>query len=612
MYELNEQQKEAADFMFGVASVIAIPGSGKTLTMTTRIANLIRNGIAPEQILGLTFTRNAAQAMKDKLRSVLNDKVSNVTLTTIHAFCHRILRDEGRTFEMLFGKRQFQLIQNVMKKNRIESVTAGDALREINLAKSRLISPDRFPAIYGDNETMLAVADIYEKYEIEKRMRLLFDFDDLLMGAHGILMEHEDICDRYRQTFPHILVDEYQDTNPAQMEILNLLAGNGDQSSFWICGDDWQSIYGFTGAAVENILDFAKDHPESAQFILDINYRSTPQIVEACQRLISHNDKKIDKTLNTINQDGENVMVLDGISEADEAKKVVVEIKDLVERRGFNHTDIAILYRANCQSRAIEEAFSKHDIPYWIEKKAGFYHRHEVNIILNYLWLINDPNSRRGDDAFKVIINEPNRYIGHSFIRDLEIYTEEHEMHLYEGLKSMPVEIPYLRKSIRRFTELIDRFLQEKNWMEPVDIIYLVRSGLDFDKHISNDVADPLDVQDDSLDQLQRAAGNHPTLSGFLEYTETIRHGSGDDENGVSLMTVHKAKGLEFPVVFIIGLIEGVMPNANGNNEEERRIAFVAMSRAMKILYLSYSGRYIGRTSDPSSFITEALSRKEV
>ncbi len=612
MYELNEQQKEAADFMFGVASVIAIPGSGKTLTMTTRIANLIRNGIAPEQILGLTFTRNAAKAMKDKLRSVLNDKVLNVTLTTIHAFCHRLLRDEGRTFEMLFGKRRIQLIQNVMKKNRIESVTANDALREISLAKSRLISPDRFPAIYGDSETMLAVADIYEKYEVEKRMRLLLDFDDLLMGAHGILREHEDICDRYRKTFPHILVDEYQDTNPAQMEILNLLAGNGDRSSFWICGDDWQSIYGFTGAAVENILDFAKDHPESTQFILDINYRSTPQIVEACQRLINHNDKKIDKTLNTINQDGENVMVLDGISEAGEAKKVVVEIKDLVERRGFNHTDIAILYRANCQSRAIEEAFSKHDIPYRIEKKAGFYHRYEVTILLNYLWLINDPTSQRGEDALKTIINVPNRYIGHSFIRDLEIYTGKHKMHLYEGLKSMPVEIPYLQKNIRQFTELIDRFVHEKNWMEPVDIIYLVRNGLDFDKHISDEVADPLDGQDDSLDQLQRAAGNHSTLLGFLKYTETIRNGSGDDENGVSLMTVHKAKGLEFPVVFIIGLIEGVMPNANGNNEEERRIAFVAMSRAMKILYLSYSGRYIGRTSDPSSFITEALSRKEV
>ena len=185
-------------------------------------------------------------------------------------------------------------------------------------------------------------------------------------------------------------------------------------------------------------------------------------------------------------------------------------------------------------------------------------------------------------------------------------------MHLYEGLKSMPVEIPYLRKSIRQFTELIDRFVHEKNRMEPVDIIYLVRNGLHFDKHISEEVVDLLDGQDDSLDQLQRAAGNHSTISGFLKYTETIRNDSGDDENGVSLMTVHKAKGLEFPVVFIIGLIEGVMPNANGNNEEERRIAFVAMSRAMKILYLSYSGRYIGRTSDPSSFITEALSRKEV
>lgn len=612
MIELNEQQKQASDFVFGVASVIAIPGSGKTLTMTNRIGNLVRCGVPPENIMGLTFTRNAAQAMRKKLRIVLKDGASKVTLSTIHSFCHKLLKKEDIRFEILHGKRQVWLIRKVISKLRIKDILTGIALREISLAKSRLISFEQFLELHKENDFMCSVGKIYEGYELEKRKGLLLDFDDLLMKSHDILTKHEDIRYRYQQTFPHILVDEYQDTNPAQVAILKLLVGDtGENRSFWICGDDWQSIYSFIGATVENILNFADDHEGSTQFILDLNYRSTNQILRACQNLISHNDRKIDKTLNTINQDGDDVIVFNATTEEREAARVINEIKDLIDRRGHDYKDIAILYRANSQSRAIEEELSKNEIPFWIENSSNFYERYEVAGLLNYLWLIHDANSDMGDAALKKVINVPNRYIGRVFISDFEAYSKSNGLHLYEGLKSMPVKVPYLRKNIRQFTEFIDPLIRDKWDLEPVDLIYLLRDGLNYDRFIADESAELYDDSSNIIDQLQIAAGRFSDLHKFLEFTETVRNSSGNDKEGVSLMTIHKAKGLEFPVVFVIGMIEGIIPHVNADIEEERRVAFVALSRAMKLLYLSYSHIHMGRPAMKSSFLDEIMKEKE-
>ena len=308
--KLNPKQRAAAEFKDGTCSVVAVPGSGKTLTMTYRIGNLINNGVPPENILGLTFTRNAAQAMREKLMPVLNEQASRVTLATIHSFCHNLLRSEGRSFEILHGKEQIKFIRQIMKKRRIRNVPTGLAIREIGLAKSNLISVGEFRDLYEGDETMLKIADIYEAYEDEKRTKLLMDFNDLLTETHNLLKGDKEIRKKYQQTYRHILVDEFQDTNPTQMEILNLLVkkGQGNGASFWICGDDWQSIYSFTGASVGNILNFNKVHPDSRQFILDRNYRSTPQILKACLNLISHNVRKIEKSLNTNNGSGEQVI----------------------------------------------------------------------------------------------------------------------------------------------------------------------------------------------------------------------------------------------------------------------------------------------------------------
>ncbi|MBC8319079.1 MAG: ATP-dependent helicase [Desulfobulbaceae bacterium] len=613
MIELNKQQKEAAEFMFGVSCVIATVGSGKTTTMTYRIGNLVRNGIPPESILGLTFTRNAAKAMREKLKLVLNDDASKVTLSTIHSFCHRLLKREDIRFDILYGNKQVWLIRKVISKLRIKDILTPVALREISLAKSRLITPDKFLELHKDSDFMVSLAEIYKGYEQEKRKGLLLDFDDLLMESHDILTRSEDARIRYQQTYPHILVDEFQDTNPAQVSLIKLLAGDPDQSnSLWICGDDWQSIYSFIGASVENILHFANDHEGSTQFILDLNYRSTNQILQACQNLISHNDRKIDKTLNTINPDGDTVIVFSATTEEKEAAKVVTEIKDLVHRHDYKYRDIAILYRANSQSRAIEEELSKNEIPFWIENSSNFYERYEVAGLLNYLWLIHDANSDRGDTALKKVINTPNRYIGGRFIGDLEAYAKSNGLNLYEALKFMPVDVPYLRKNIRQFTDFIDQLIIDKWDWEPVDLIYLIRTELDYDKYIADESAELYDDSSNIIDQLQIAAGRFSELHKFLEFTETVRNSSGGDKEGVSLMTIHKSKGLEFPAVFVIGMIEGILPNIKGEIEEERRVSFVALSRAMKLLYLSYSHIHMGRPAQKSSFLDEILKKKEV
>lgn len=299
------------------------------------------------------------------------------------------------------------------------------------------------------------------------------------------------------------------------------------------------------------------------------------------------------------------------MSEEHEAEQIVTEIRDLVSRRGYDHENIAVLYRANSQSRAIEEAFARHGIPYRIESEASFYRRYEVAVLLHYLQLIHDPDTFDGDDALKAVINVPSRFIGRSFIEELEAWAESRALHLYPALKVMPIGASYLKVGVRAFTELIDDLAREKDWLEPAGLIDHLRLVLDFDKRLADEMAEPVDGPLECLDHLQMAAGRYDRLGEFLEYTESVRTIGGTDENGVTLSTVHKAKGLEFAAVFVIGMVEGIMPNVNGDIEEERRIAFVAMSRSMKLLYLSWPASYLGRPAVKSSFIGEALEKRQ-
>ncbi len=615
--ELNPEQQLAAKFRDGVCAVIAVPGSGKTKTMMERIGILVNEyKIPPENILGLTFTRNAADEMRNRLVPVLGDLSSRVFLATIHSFCHTVLRFEGHTFDIISGKEQLIFMKDIMKKLKIKDISIGMALREISLAKNNLITVDEFKELYVGDKTMLKIADVYETYDREKSKKMLYDFDDLPVETYKLLKEKMPVREKYREIFRHLLVDEFQDTNPVQMEILKLLIDSSDNGngSFWICGDDAQSIYGFIGASVGNIINFKSMFPESEQIILNLNYRSTPQILKACQNLIRHNVRQIHKKLETHNPDGEEVIVLESSSEETEALSLVNEITDLVERQDYTHKDIAVLYRCNFQSRVIEEAFLQHKIPYHIASGLSFYDRREVMILLDYLRVISNPDSEAGDEALKNIINVPNRYLGRKFIQELSQFAFKRDSYLYNALRSMPIKLTYLRKNVKEFTGFLDSLIKDAENLEPAELINLLRVSLDYDRFITDeDIPSPDDVKVNNLNQLQMAAARYNNIESFLAYTETFQDESVcDNKDGVSLMTVHKAKGLEFPVVFVVGMVEGIMPTKKTESmEEERRICFVAISRAMYLLYLSHSLTYLGQPAQKSRFLSEILDEKK-
>jgi DNA helicase II / ATP-dependent DNA helicase PcrA len=613
--KLNKEQQKAADFLDGICVVVAVPGSGKTLTMTHRIGNLInKHGVAPEHILGLTFTRNAADAMREKLAPVLNDLSTRVHLATIHSFCHFLLRTEGRVFNILSGKEQVIFLRDVMKKLRVKELTTGMVLREISLAKNNLIGLEEFRELYGDDQTMQKVADVYEAYDREKSTRLLLDFEDLLLESYRLLTENEVVREKYRSIFRHLLVDEYQDTNPVQMEILKILVnGNEEGASFWACGDDWQSIYAFTGASVANILNFRDMFPGADQMILNLSYRSTPEILRGCQNLIRHNVRKIEKELRTDNASGEDVIVLESSSEETEALAVMSEIRDLVERKGYAYNDIAVLMRCNFQSRWIEECLLQHKIPYRIEKGLCFYDRREIKILLDYLRFIVNPNSEQGDEALKSIINTPNRYLGRRFVSELEDFKSDAGQHLYQKLKTVPIALPYIRKNVREFIQLMDPLIEDAPNRHPSEVINFLRVALDYDRAITDhDLPAIDDPKIESINQLQLAASRFDSIQAFIDYTETFQDEAvSDNRDGVRLLTCHKSKGLEFPVVFLVGLVENILPSKKGNIEEERRICFVAISRAMKLLYLSHSKTYLNQPATRSPFLDEILGMTE-
>jgi DNA helicase-2/ATP-dependent DNA helicase PcrA len=612
MIRLNPRQKEAAEFLYGTACVIACPGSGKTLTMTHRIANLVNNhGVAPERICGLTFTRNAAQAMREKLYPILEDLAARVDLATIHSFCHSLLRQEGKTFEIIHGNEQLKFLRQVMSKRKIRNIPVGMVIREISLAKNNIIDADEFADLYTGDETMLKIAAIYEAYEAEKKKKLQFDFTDLLFESYLLLKEENEVRQKYQDSYSHLLIDEFQDVGPLQVEILKQLINNHRESSFWVCADDCQSIYSFTGASVGNILNFDKVFQNSQQFILDTNYRSTPEILSCCQRLIDHNTKKIDKVLRTENPTGAQVAVIDSTNEEDEALQLVNEIKGMTETGSYQFKDIAVLYRANSLSRPIEDGFKQHQIPYHIENGSSFYQRHEVKVLLDYLRFINNPDSDDGDDALRKIINIPNRYIGKTFMTGLESFSNKRNAHLFQGLKTMPIEVPYLKKFIKDFVCLIEPLIQDAAQLEPAEIIHILREGLDYDRYISDDdIPSPDDSKIENINQLQLVSAKYKDIPALLNYTETFKEENSNNKDGVALMTVHKSKGLEFPVVFVIGMTEGVMPNKQGEIEEERRICFVGISRAMNMLYLTYPINYMGKNATRSRFLDEILKEE--
>lgn len=614
--KLNPEQQAAADFQDGICCVIAIPGSGKTLTLSRRIETLVKKySVDPSEILAVSFTKSASEAIRQKLAPSLNELSSRVHLATIHSFCHFLLRNEGRVFEILSGRDQIIFMRDIMKRLKAKELSIGMVLREISLGKNNMVSVDEFRCLYEGDKSMQKIADIYEAYDREKAKRLLLDFEDLLVETHRLLTENEAVREKYRGIFRHLLVDEWQDTNILQAEILKILVdGNESGTSFYVVGDDYQSIFNFTGASISNILNFSDMFPNAQLMFLSRNYRSTPQILKACHNLIRHNIKKIDKELRTNNPDGEDVIVLESSNEESEALALVNEIQELVDRRGFAYTDIACLYRCNFQSRVLEEALSQHKIPYHVENGLNFYDRREVKVLLDYLRLIARPNSEEGDEALRSVINVPNRYLGRKFMAELDSFRAGDSTHLYEKLKSMPVELPYLRKNIREFIQLIDPLIEDAENLHPAELIQMFRTALDYDRVVvDSDLPAPDDPKIENLNQLVMAAARFNNIKSFLDYADSFQDEAvSDNRDGVRLSSIHRSKGWEWPVVFVTGLIEGLLPSKKGmmDLDSERRVAFVAISRAMQLLFLSHSLTYMGQPAKKSIFLDEILGTK--
>jgi len=473
---------------------------------------------------------------------------------------------------------------------------------------------DEFRDLFTGDKTMIKIADIYERYDDLKFKKMLLDFDDLLIQVFILLRDNPAIKEKYLEMFNSVLIDEFQDTNPVQLEILKLLiTENKDNSSFWVCGDDHQSIYGFAGASVGNILNFKTMFPLSEQFILELNFRSTKKIVQACSNLAMHFKRQIHKEFKTNNVKGDDVIVLESSNEMTEALALVREITDLVQRKGYKYNEIAVLYRANFQSLYPEEAFLQNKIPFYIQGGQNFYTRREVKILLDYLRVINDPDCDEADDALLNILNAPVRYISNKSKAELKEFCDKKDIHLYQGLKETRFDTPFVRKNIREFINFLDPLIQAVDTFRPSELLKLLRNNLDYDRFIvDEDLPTIDDVIIENLNHLQLSAARYDDIKSFLEYTDTFEDSNiSENKDGVSLMTIHKSKGLEFKVVFLFGLVENLLPSAKGNIEEERRICFVAISRAMELLFLSYPLSYLNQPSKKSIFIDEILGNKE-
>jgi DNA helicase-2/ATP-dependent DNA helicase PcrA len=605
--KLNAQQRLAAETLNGPVLILAGAGSGKTRALTYRVANLIDSGVEPHRILAITFTNKAAREMKQRIEALVGDRAQEVWVSTFHSMCARILR---RDIEKLGYKRSFTIYddddQTSVLKETIRQMNIDDkvlTVRElrwkISDAKNRLLSPDEWFAHSAKDFHSQQIHDAYVAYEQRLKSANALDFDDLLVRALELFADHPPVLESYRQRFSHVLVDEYQDTNYAQYMLVKLLT----QKSRNLCvvGDDDQSIYGWRGADIRNILDFEKDYPDATVIKLEQNYRSTSNILDAANQVIAHNETRKDKSLWTEAPAGEKIKLFCAGDEREEAAWICDRMQQL-KLAGDPYGSMAILYRTNAQSRVLEEMLMRAGIPYRIYGGLRFYDRKEVKDIIAYLRCIVNPSD---DVSLRRIINQPKRAIGESTIQELVHYATEKEIPLYSALMDLPETLSARpRKCVREFGEMMNDLALGYEDMELAEFVthLIERTGLraQYEKDLSEEAKNRLENMDEFLGAVSEFehAADEPTLENYLENVALITDLDAAETSPqyVTLMTVHSAKGLEFPTVFISGMEEGIFPSGRSTQdenklEEERRLCYVAITRAMKHLYMSYASQ---------------------
>ena len=604
---LNDRQCEAVKHTEGPLLITAGAGSGKTKVLTCRIAHLLELGVAPYRILAITFTNKAAKEMKERVTNLVGAQADSIWLSTFHSFCAKLLRFEidgfhgyTRNFTIYDSSDQLVLVKDCLKKLNLDDkqFMPRSVLGTISSAKNVLMDAKAFAAKASDFYEQ-KVADVYALYQEKLRENNAVDFDDLLFLAVRLLQEKEDVREKYQSRFQYILVDEYQDTNHAQYALTKILAARW--RNICVVGDADQSIYAWRGADIRNIIDFTRDYPDAASIKLEQNYRSTKTILHAANAVIDNNESRPKKTLWTENPTGNKIIHYQAQTEHDEADYIAGVIYNRHEISHEPYGDMAILFRTNAQSRVLEEKLMRYAIPYTMVGGTKFYDRKEIKDVLAYLRLLYNP-----EDSLSLtrIINVPKRNIGATTMEHVAAYAEAQGISLFEALSSTD-EIPVTKRakaSLENFAAMIFDLLND---IEGKDVLSLIETvikqtgyGDMLDKEAEHDpqgesrkenVGEFLSVAKDYMDS--NPDGN---LQDFLENVALVS--DVDDfessDSKVTLMTLHAAKGLEFPVVFLTGLDEGLFPHSRtlldpSQVEEERRLAYVGITRAERQLYVT-------------------------
>ena len=638
--QLNEAQQEPTTHVDGPLMVIAGAGSGKTRVLTYRIAYLMQQGIDAFCILALTFTNKAAREMKTRIAEIVGESESkNLWMGTFHSIFARILRAEAdrlgypSSFTIYDTQDSERLVKSIIKEMNLDTdIYKPKQIRNrISSFKNSLITVrayhDNPELVEADREARRsAMGNIYKNY-VERCFKAgAMDFDDLLLKTNELLNRFPDVLAKYQDRFRYILVDEYQDTNHSQYLIVKALADKFQ--NLCVVGDDAQSIYAFRGANIENILSFHKDYPEAKTYRLEQNYRSTEYIVEAANSVINHNQNKLDKTVWTANEKGEKILIHRSPSDGDEGRYVAQSIFERAMNLQLPYTSFAILYRTNAQSRAMEDALRKRNIPYRVYGGLSFYQRKEVKDILAYLRLIVNP---KDEESLRRVINYPARGIGQTTMNKLVVASQEHNLSLFEvadQANHLPLQINAGTKTkLVNFATLIKSFQVangNQDAFETADMVAkktglvqeLKKEGTPEAINRVENIEELLNGIRDFVEGQREIVDAKGSLVEFLEDVALATDFDNEtaDENSVSLMTVHLAKGLEFPHVFIVGMEDDLFPSAMNMNsraelEEERRLFYVALTRAEKQATLTYTqSRYRwGKLNDaePSRFLTE-------
>ena len=620
--KLNERQKEAVLATEGPVLVLAGAGSGKTTVLVNRIAYMIsEKHIRPWNILAITFTNKAAREMKDRIERLLGDTEKDMWIGTFHSVCVRILRS---CIDLLGYSRDFVIYdtadtKTVMKECLREldidekSFPVRNVLSIISNAKNDLMDAATFENVYKSDYRMSIIAKIYYRYQTKLRKNNAVDFDDIILNTVKILSENPDVLSKYQDKFQYILVDEYQDTNNSQYLLINLLA----QANRNLCvvGDDDQSIYKFRGANIGNILNFEDDYSDVQKITLDQNYRSTQNILDAANSVISNNKGRMGKSLWTSNGDGNKVFVYTGTNEYDEARYIARQIKKHFDEQG-SFSDCAILYRTNAQSRVIEEMLMRESVPYKVLSGLRFYDRKEIKDIIAYLRVVYNPND---DVSLARIINEPKRKIGNATLEKARNIAREKETSLYDVI-SHADDYPEFKTAIKKllsFSEIIQSLIKLKDTVTIEDLTGRILNDTGYMPELVMEDTTESKTRIENLGEFisvitefekNEETGN--TLGEFLENISLVSDIDGYDENEDSavLMTIHSAKGLEFPIVFLSGLEEGLFPGmrsmeSDDDIEEERRLCYVAITRAKEQLYIT---KTISRTIHGKTMPTTA------